>query len=386
MTRSRMRYGPTMGFERTTSGTTEKLGTLVENSQLNVSSGHYGYPRFPKNRDIGGTFITQGTRIINGYQDVGEIYRGGVNDQSYTGQVYAYTLSSALPSPPTTDGYARGAEAYKRMKPTKPLFNIDNYFYELKDMPGLILDQMKSRHIHTVSNFHLAVQFGWLPLLSDIRSLVKTQQGMAKRIRWLLEHNGKPVRKKVILTETESDPIVSTGSSISMLQPVFVSQYYKGTPKYTTVTTTGERYWATAQFRYWLPPGPRDIDWTRRMIMYLYGSTPTPSVIYNMIPWTWLADYFANIGDLIENLDTGVADRLAADRFYVMREHWSRLVVNVDANFVRRNGEPVHVTSVSQRDAFFKSRIKGNPFGLQANLDLSPTQLSILGALGLSRL
>lgn len=121
---------------------------------------------------------------------------------------------------------------------------------------------------------------------------------------------------------------------------------------------------------------------------YLFGLTPTPQVIWNAIPWSWLADWFSNAGDVLSNLDTGVADRCAADYFYVMREKGIIITYNCDfylANTTRYEGNHFSLDSVAQ--ATTKSRLRGDPFGFHlSEINLNPMQLSILGALGLSRL
>jgi hypothetical protein len=123
------------------------------------------------------------------------------------------------------------------------------------------------------------------------------------------------------------------------------------------------------------------------MLARLYGLYPTPSVIYNAIPWSWLIDWFSNAGSLLENLDTGVADRLAADYFYIMRsQEWSQEFV-ASGEFKKRNGDRFSARATATTRAYAKSRVRGGPFDpavLENNLN--GKQLAILGALGLSRM
>jgi hypothetical protein len=123
------------------------------------------------------------------------------------------------------------------------------------------------------------------------------------------------------------------------------------------------------------------------MLFRLYGLRPTPSVIYNAIPWSWLIDWFSNAGDIIENLEVGVADRLAADYMYMMRENWGHVERFSTARIYRENGIIADITSTSQRLLSVKTRVLGDPFGFNTSANnLTGMQLSILGALGLSRL
>jgi hypothetical protein len=60
----------------------------------------------------------------------------------------------------------------------------------------------------------------------------------------------------------------------------------------------------------------------------MFGFQPTPSLIYNLTPWTWLIDYFTNLGDLYDNLSRGVEDRLIAEYFYLMHERTRKSVTD----------------------------------------------------------
>ena len=206
-------------------------------------------------------------------------------------------------------------------------------------------------------------------------------------MKWLLSHNGKPVRRRVNIAETISDPGLLAGNSYAGLYPVLVTQYYTRQPTYLEKTWTEDRVWASARFRYWLPEGPRDVQWTNKMKRALLGLNPSPSVVYNAVPWTWLIDWFTNVGNLIENVEPGVADRLAADYFYVMREIQWRRTQDTVGFFRDPQGNPFTVSASASYSKFRKTRIKGDPFGFNTNpASLSGVQLAILGALGMSRI
>jgi len=210
---------------------------------------------------------------------------------------------------------------------------------------------------------------------------------MQKKLAQLLRDNGKPVRRRVTLADSTTNPSHSSGLSYGNVTPGFVSQFYRKAGRWTQTDYTQDRVWASCRARYWLPDGPRDIAWKRRMIAALYGLNPTPSVIYNMIPWTWLIDWFSNTGDMISNMDAGVADRLAYDYCYVMREYSVIRKMTGEAHFWHPNQVPCDVSVSSETIAVSKQRGPGDPFGWNTPQDsLSSMQLSILGALGMSRL
>jgi hypothetical protein len=351
--------------------------------------GHYGYPKFDTGKDVGGSFILQGAHFIHNPVNVGRIHRGGFDRWYYDGTLYA-NPAAVFSATPNTSAGSFGATAYARMKPTEPSFESLNAFYELKDLPGMLRQRLSNNGLKNIGNYYLALKFGWEPLLRDIISMVSLQRDAQAKLAQLLRDNGRPVRRRITLLNTQSEPSIVDGIDTNAFQPGFVSQYYAQDPRSVVKRYDTDEVWASARFRYWLPPGPRDIQWSKNMLARLYGLRPTPSVVYNAIPWSWLVDWFSNLGDVISNLDSGVADHLAADYCYVMRK--TTHVVNKDSvgwfKTGWQSGSPIKQVSASVRQEYFsKSRSVGSPFGFGLKeSDLSTTQLTILGALGLSRL
>lgn len=349
--------------------------------------GHYGYPTFQKGKpyswDIGGQFLLHGRSYQRDRIPTANL--GIPTGTHYDGDILIREFGFPV-APTGVNALAWSATAWNRMKPTKPSFQILNFLYEMKDMPDM-LRQRFTPDLKSASNVFLANKFGWQPLLSDCRKMVGLQRDLQKRLIWLLRHNGKPVRRRVQLLESSTDPIITTGQDYSGIYPVFQTQMYKNGTRWTQRDVTYDKVWASALFRYWLPAGPRDINWTRRMLYRIYGAQVTPSVVYNAIPWSWLVDWFTNAGDVISNLDAGVADRLAADYFYIMRTFERVVTKDVAVTLKCRDGSWADYSGTSVSRSYSKSRDHGTPFGFGwAQGDLNLTQLAILGALGISRI
>ncbi len=360
-------------------------------SLINGTEGHWGYPHFPPLKDIGGDFLVSSFKRVRPFIPVGKIVRPGVPlEETYEGCVmpdldYLGPVGGNL-----TDPSAWGATAYNRMRPDKPSFSGLNSIYELKDIPEMLRMRFIPHGLKDLGNFHLALQFGWLQLLRDCRNLVSTQMSAQDRLKQLIRDNGRPIRRKIMLEDVilpgrrENE----LGYPVAGTQPILTTGFYQG--QSTTVFNLYDyrRTWASAQFRYWLPDGPRDINWTRNMLARIFGLRVTPAVVYNAIPWTWLADWFTNAGDVVANLSGGVADRLAADRYYLMQERGAYASLQSSNTFLRYGGlTKFTVSGTASENWAHKVRVKGDPFGLNTSQNtLSGMQLSILGALGLSRL
>lgn len=362
----------------------------VEQAEMYLGrTGHYGYPDFPDKGNVGGPLRLYHRSIVHNPSASTSIWIGGPNGYHYDGSLVAdgkyLSLQSGNP-----DGSAWGAAAFARMKPTKPTFDAARAIYELKDVPRMLNQRLSHNNLKDVGSYYLALEFGWAPLLRDIRDFVNNHRKAEKKLKWLLHHNGKPVRRRVDLASTSTDPIVyqSPGTYTAFSPILSPSGGYIGVPSYRATEYTQDKVWASARARYWLPGGPRDIKWTKKMLYSLYGlSTPSPARIWQVMPWTWLSDWYLDLGSLLENCDAGVADRLAYDYGYVMRQVETVNEQFSYGNFKTKNGGSQLVTASSISRSSYKSRLSGDPFGWNTNQNsLTGMQLSILGALGLSRL
>jgi hypothetical protein len=353
---------------------------------LDGKGGHYGYPRFGS-VDVGGNF---GLRYVTASikpTSVGTIRgTGGFSDWSYHGDVIGVP-GYMLDPVPFVDGADWGATAYARMKPDRPNFQALNAIYELRELPGMFQQRFLSNGLNAIGDYYLALKFGWEPLLRDIRNFVLTQMNAQKTLQQLLRDEGRPVRRKIILADTSRELGRLDGSGYQNL-PTFVTQFYNGVGTSRYVDSQKDKIWAAAQFKYWLPPGPRDVNWTRAMKARIFGLYPSPAVVWNALPWTWLIDWFANVGDVLSNMQTTLADRCAADYFYVMHHaEYHRVFTTTQSYFQDKTFAPITVTCNAELTSGSKSRSHGDPFGFATpEANLSGVQLSILGALGLSRL
>jgi hypothetical protein len=352
------------------------------------SDGHFGYPNFPGDRNIGGEFWLYGVRRSAQLVNVGTIWTkrsGSTHNNRYSG----FMIPSFQADPPlgSSSPGAWSAEAWRKMRPDKPEMDLSLAIGELKDLPRQLKQRLSDSPLKNIGSYYLGLQFGWKPLLNDIVKLYYLQRNVEKRITQLLRDNGKPVRRRVNLYSNVTELAKLTTTGYNIWEPILNTYYYRGDPSSTLTSTTTDRVWASARFRYWLPPGPRDVRWRSSLKRELMGLTPSPSTVYNLVPWSWLVDYFSNVGDVIENLSAGVSDRLAADYFYVMREATRTQRRQATIKLHDTDGNPVTFHGSSQVQRFEKSRIKGNPFGVTASEEsLTGMQWSILGALGLSKL
>lgn len=302
----------------------------------------------------------------------------------------------------------RGAEAWNAMRPDLPDFSLATEIMELKDMPRFLKDQ--TRRIRDLANreyrkrykrrppskyaqYHLELQFGWLPILRSILGFAETMRNKDSLLQQLIRDNGRPKRRKRNLTEAanNNDTGYKTGSFNTGwgvdVSPLLPTGCYGQTSRSSGSNTLTSKTWCEGQFRYLLPPGPRNRAWKRMMKRRIFGGRLTASDAYNIIPWSWMVDYFTDLGQFVQAVSPGVADKLICDYAYLMRT--IEYAFDTTATISIRNG-PNTYKHVSCRRRVWqtrKVRVEATPFGFGVKqTDLTPNQLSILGALGLSKL
>lgn len=305
---------------------------------------------------------------------------------------------------------ARGAEAWNKLRPDAPDFTLLSSLYELKDLPGMFKQAVEVIRDRTrlasgrssmsyTGEYYLSIQFGWLPLYGDIRNFIKAHRASQKRVSQLIRDAGKPVRRRAqlsdsALAEASTSSVSFSGAQNTSMSPVGTSALYQGGKASTTTRKTYEsRTWAMGSFRYILPPGPHDVAWKKKMYRRIMGGRLSPSQIYAIIPWSWLVDYFTDLGQFISAISPGVTDRLIADYAYLMRTESSNMntvgeqYVTTGSRSVGTANSTGRATATCVTTYVTKIRVVASPFGFGVKQgSLTPRQVAIMGAIGLSRL
>jgi hypothetical protein len=143
------------------------------------------------------------------------------------------------------------------------------------------------------ASFYLAIQFGWLPLVQDIRQLLDLQSYILRKDKELNDlYSGKGLRRKLTF-----------GSDCTVKEAVEAVSSY-GTTNYMyfplSVMVT-KNSWATIR---WTPTSPPKYghgndesqnQYARRIVL---GLTPEGLAkgAWDVVPWTWLIGWFTNVG------------------------------------------------------------------------------------------
>jgi hypothetical protein len=294
----------------------------------------------------------------------------------------------------TTDaqlmGY--GATGISRTLPTAPEMSISTSLAELtQGLPQIIGAQLKrGPSAHAVGGEYLNYQFGIAPTISDVQDILRLSRQYESIIKQFKRDQGRLVRRGITLVDKKTTS-VATNSNIYgyMGGGKYPSQTMGYTSKLTTETIDTSRVWFSGAYKLAYPVA---LDGALQDIIEfnrVYGVIPTAETAWNLLPFSWLADWFTNVGDVIKNASTLGTNNLQLAYGYVMAEDTRRYRQYGDFLptylYDRPRVKPVFLDSsfIYQR----KRRLRATPFGFSvAFKDLSGSQKAILTALGLSRL
>jgi hypothetical protein len=204
-------------------------------------------------------------------------------------------------------------------------------------------------------------------------------------VRQFDRDSGKVVRRAYNFPIEVTDSQVATGSNGTYMVP-FNSDTKKATSAPWEVSRrVVQKKWFSGAFTYRVPLGNDSLSVLGRHASHakkLLGISLTPDTLWNLAPWSWATDWFANTGDVLSNISDCVTDGLVMHYGYMMvHTIVTDTYMPVGTDLIDGSSSSVFsvVTETKQRRA-------ANPFGFGISWDaLSAFQLSIAGALGLSR-
>jgi hypothetical protein len=189
--------------------------------------------------------------------------------------------------------------------PTRAVLDIPAEAFEtLVSLADLVLLKGKSLSGHA-GKVNLAYEFGWKPLIADLKRLGKLQKYIDKRIKTLLRlHAGRQSSKGNIAKHSKQEVSNFSVSLDSGLDNKYVV-HYKLTRK-TTVDRWGcVEYIVPQEFVSRLDDmTPQEL--VDEAIKELTSSEwwRNPSGWWEVTPWSWLTDWFFDIQDVLKRYNT----------------------------------------------------------------------------------
>jgi hypothetical protein len=308
------------------------------------------------------------------------------------------TLPGAKDRVSMNDLVVFGTKSVKETVPNKPSVNIAVSLGELvrEGIPSLVgaaFLKDRSAYFRNLGSEYLNVQFGWAPFIRDLQSLASLGQTANHRLQQWARDSGRIVRRNRTFEEDEVTYDV-TGSG-QFCTPSGLQIPGSSSLSSRTTGTVHRKWRFSAAYTYYVPPAERlnGLAAYESQMNILLGTRITPEVLWNLAPWTWLADWFANIGDIIANISALSTDELVMHYGYAsfsFKQHEHRSQTVIHPGFRILEGAPYYGRGgfVHDMDIYYENRdrIVASPFGFGLTLaGLFFQQLAILGALGLSR-
>jgi hypothetical protein len=320
-----------------------------------------------------------------------------IGESESSARAYGATaISRVAPTNPVWDGASAIAELYGAGVPLKAPFATKSSLVvdrkpEKAPLSGVLghlpsnVDDLKAINL---GGEYLNIQFGYAPTVSDIATLRDTARRSEKILAQLERDSGKAIRRSYQFPEEE---LPARGPYSGGGFPMFLGgttptayEVMQGTWRLTYKRTRSRKF--SGAFMYHLPPKG---TWRRKIseLDALYGVRPGIDTAWNAVPFSWLADYFGNTGDVLKNITAFAQDGLVLKYGYIttVTEDVGTFVWDYP---VRRQGDRNAWSSASgtcQLSIKTISRWPANPFGFGAAPgSLSDRQLAIVAALGLS--
>ncbi|DAD52645.1 maturation protein [ssRNA phage SRR7976299_17] len=350
---------------------------------------YYFQSRDTEFRYVGGFVL--GIAPVNGWFTTGSITSLQWPKTLTTSQLASSTFGSIS---------SYGAKAWTKFRPGESIADAAVFIGELTDLPKMLkttasafsreyisrFGRRPRKYAKEAANHWLNTQFGWLPFVSDLRKFYRAWKVMDTWYNDLVIHNGQWHKRGGIVKRSTSNSLVANYPDSPKIYPNhyaligWTPTLPKGGTSITRVAR--QKVWFEASYRYYVPE-IRSVEWRRKAIANLFGADLTPVTVWELTPFSWLVDWFTNIGDIINSSsNTGLFANLATKYAYLMGT--TDEVVNVTTFFpiagtLHRAEWDISLTR--------KVRKLGGHFGFDlADSGLTARQWSILGALGITRL
>jgi len=287
-----------------------------------------------------------------------------------------------------------GNKAIKNTSPTRPDVNLSTSAAELF-REGLPSYHLKTPYLNRNGKFdsknigsdYLGAVFTWQPFISDVLKTIKSLVSASETLTQYSRDTGRLVRRRFQFPmESVTSVSEPTGGVIDYVYPDSTLYIPGGTRKYEVTQQITTQRWFSGAFVYYINAGDdllSKIDNFMQKGNRLLGLRITPETFWELIPWSWLVDWFVCIQDALAVSSMFQTDGLVLKYGYLMRHQ-------VLTNTYTVSGAPLYGVAPGAVHQIFKviqkERVKATPYGFGINLSgLSSTQWAILAALGLTK-
>jgi hypothetical protein len=285
-----------------------------------------------------------------------------------------------------------GAEAISIVDPMNPNAVTGTALGEiLRDgkvpVPGIELWRQRTLNAKSAGSEYLNAVFGWLPLLSDVMDTAKSVRDAGTIIENYRSASGTNVQREFEFPHenVESETVIGT-SQAEAYYDGNIPEFNNGASPVTRRRKESKRRWFSGEFTYHAAEGNSldQILRARSEAEKLFGTTITPDLLWELTPWSWAIDWFSNASNVVHNIGAFLQAGLVMRYGYIMEETTITDTYEQPSVCLMGASGGLPPSSVTYT---VKRRKDANPFGFGVGWEgLSPTQLAITAALGITRM
>jgi len=261
---------------------------------------------------------------------------------------------------PTSDEDAV-AEAAARTNPSRAVTSMPSFLGELKDLPFKIFTkgmQIKADHkqgSNRSPNSVVGFNFAFAPLIRDLFNMFQFQERVNERVVELtaLHSKGGLKRRWDIDGETLRERFDNVTVWSVEGADVVVS----------ILKTTRWRSWATIG---WLPDVPdlllSQADLREQAKFTVHGWNLSLVDVWELLPWSWFADYFGNVGNYLAANRNAVNAHVASACVMTSAASWTQHVVTTQTPWL----------STTAAQEFYETKHRTPNVPVELNLATSP--------------
>lgn len=315
--------------------------------------------------------------------------------------------TDAFPALPADDLAAFGQQAIAKTAPAPSVMSGAQFLGELREgLPKLVGAALIKGRVRDVLNNagseYLNVQFGWLPLVNDVKNLAATLLQLDKILASKRALQGKPRKASFALPPVDDFQEVRADK-----ERILLTNHRLGTvaaPFSTWIESRALGTWAEPAYGsdlYYLRTVRRwrrfeglftsyfdypavDASWIDKANA-LISMELNPTVLWELAPWSWLVDWVFHIQTCITSNSVGNDKRVVMNYGYVTEKYVYRSLFTGKMDGLYGWPSTRRTFGVQSEDVYLR-RIRANPFGFQVTHpnSLTASQIGVLSALGAS--
>jgi len=303
--------------------------------------------------------------------------------------------SSIVPKP---IDMSQGQKLLALADPTRNPFSLVRAAGEaIRDFPAIPLKELKGfsgvgKGLGAVGSEYLNLVFGIVPTISDLVVLCQRIISFGNIVHQYEKDLGRIVRRKRGFPEQQSvssTKVTGAFSSMPMSGPGNRTYYWKDSAScsYSEQLITTERYWFSGAFQYYVDPFLKELGPAGKAYQeasQVLGLDLSLHTIWELAPWSWLTDWFVNVGSIISVTEKIGRDSLVLRYGYLMRTTTQTMTTSLEGLTPLDGNNPTNISTV--RRITTKERVRATPYGFGQNTQaFSAQQWAILAALGLTK-